>query len=312
MSFHALISFLILWFSIFVLYRLFLKRQELLKLEGFLLTTKESQMDTIVSKYSYNAVIEPTKNFLPFNETFIKAAYDAANTGSYLNADMIPFLLRRGCRYLDFRVQLIPNDKNVPDYYVSNNGKIDDSLQLITVLTALQKEPIDDPIIVKLRIIGNDTINQSILSGSINDILAKRIYNSAFTPNTNLNACKGKIVVLVENNQRMFHWRNKLLIPLDKIHTDSYSEMSSMLKPNRAFTPKAVNIVEPDGTYDNMIVRTVVSYKYQISPFQFYNKDDALDAYENLFNHFQSAFVSLKNTETYTNSLEKEEDGGLL
>lgn len=291
MSFRALISFLILWFSMLILYRLFLKRQELLQLEGFLLTTKESQMDTIRSKYSYDAVIEPTKNFRPFNRTFIKAAYDAANTGSYLNADMIPFLLNRGCRYLDFRVQLIPNDKDVPDYYVSNNGKIDDSLQLITVLTALLKEPIDDPIIVKLRIIGND-VNRSILAGSINSILAERIYKSAFTKTTNLQLCKGKIVVLVENNKKTYHWRNSQLVLLTSMRTDSYSEMASMLKPNPRSTPNNVSVVEPDGSYDNMNIETVMSYKYQIAPFQFYNKDAALDAYEELFNRFQSAFVS--------------------
>ena len=306
MSFRAFLLFIILWFSVFILYRLFLKRQELLRLEGFLLTTKESQLDKLVSKYSYDADVKPTGNFLPFNQTFIKGAYDAANTGSYLNADMIPFLLKRGCRYLDFRVQLIPNDKNIPDYYVSNNGKIDDSLSLISVLTALLKEPVDDdPIIVKLRIAGNDTINQNVLSGSINSILAQRIYKGSFTPNTNLKNCMGKIVVLIENNQKLFHWRNGQPVLLDKIQTISYSEMTSMLKPNKAFAPKTVNIVEPDGTYNNMNVRTIASYKYQISPFQFYDKDDALDAYENLFHRFQSAFVSLSNIEEYIMSLQK-------
>ena len=305
MSFRAFVLFIILWFSVFILYRLFLKRQELLRLEGFLLTTKESQLDKLVSKYSYDAVVEPTKNFLPFNQTFIKGAYDAANTGSYLNADMIPFLLKRGCRYLDFRVQLIPNDKNIPDYYVSNNGKIDDSLPLISVLTALLKEPVDDPIIVKLRIAGSNDVNRNVLAGSINSILAARIYKGSFTSDTNLQNCKGKIVVLVENNQKLFHWRNGQQVLLSGMRTDSYSEMSSMLKPNKAFAPSTINIVEPDGTYDNMNLQTVVSYKYQISPFQFYNKDDALDAYENLFNRFQSAFVSLNNTEEYILSLQK-------
>jgi hypothetical protein len=277
---------------VLILYRLFLKRQELLQLEGFLLTTKESQLDKLVSKYSYDAVVEPTKNFLPFNQTFIKGAYDAANTGSYLNADMIPFLLKRGCRYLDFRVQLIPNDKDVPDYYVSNNGKIDDSIQLITVLTALLKEPVDDPIIVKLRIAGSNDVNRSILAGSINSILAARIYTGSFTSNTNLQKCKGKIVVLVENNQKTYHWRNGQQVLLSGMRTDSYSEMSKMLKPNPNSKPSNISVVEPDGTYNNMNIETVISYKYQIAPFQFYNKDDALDAYEELFNRFQSAFVS--------------------
>ncbi len=85
---------------------------------------------------------------------------------------------------------------------------------------------------------------------------------------------------------------------------DSYTAMLDMSPPNRYYDPGFLKVVYPDRAMD---VSQIVRYKYQISPFKFSVKDDALDAYEHIFDNFQSAFVKLTDVETYVRSWKREE-----
>lgn len=284
--------------TIAVLGKLMKRRMELRQLEGLMLFgSQNDDMNKIVAEYKFDSRIQPLSTDGAIVAFVIKSAYDAANSGSYLNTDMITFLIKRGCRYLDFGVQEIADETTkTSNLYVSNDGRINNSILLSKALQVVLETPVNDPLFINLRI---PTMPETKLLPPCISTLGTKVYKGVFSPNMMLSACSKKIVVFVSIGAHNYCWRNNKMEKIGNSGRDSYAEMLDMFMPDKYSYPSVLKTVVPNDTYSNMDIQQIVNHKYQISPFQFYSKDDHLDAYEDIFDHFHSAFVRLNNVAGY-------------
>jgi hypothetical protein len=274
------------------------RRAELRQLEGLMLFgSQNDEMNSVVAKYKFDSQVQRLSNDGAIVAFVIKSAYDAANSGSYLNTDMITFLIKRGCRYLDFGVQEIADETTkTSNLYVSNDGRIDNSILLSKALQVVLETPVDDPLFINLRI---PTMAETKLLPPCISALGTKVYKGAFSYATRLSNCYKKIVIFVSIGARNYYWHNNKMEEITWSGRDSYAEMLDMFVPDKYSYSSVLKTVVPDDTYSNMDIRQIVNHKYQISPFQFYSKDDRLDAYEDVFDHFHSAFVRLDMVARY-------------
>ena len=72
-------------------------------LENLNSTNEEIELNTLKSKENVTInSIHKNDTHLPLSQYVIKASYNSALTGNYVNKDMIKYILSRGCRFLDF------------------------------------------------------------------------------------------------------------------------------------------------------------------------------------------------------------------
>jgi hypothetical protein len=77
-------------------------------LENLNATNEDIELNKL--KNSENVTIQSiheTDTKLPLSQYVIKASYNSALTGKYVNSNMIKYVLSRGCRFLDFEIFLI-------------------------------------------------------------------------------------------------------------------------------------------------------------------------------------------------------------
>jgi hypothetical protein len=80
--------------------------------EGMTPTDEVTALQKAASNVSITNII-PSRSKLPLREYCIKASYSSAFSGTYVSADMIKYVLRRGCRYLDIPIFYSTTD-NIP------------------------------------------------------------------------------------------------------------------------------------------------------------------------------------------------------
>ena len=168
MEFHKKILLLcVIMISFLILYRLSIKRiqlnkKELPKLESFIAKAPLSMKDSGVLT-------------LPINQYFIKASWNTAYNGkNTMDLNMITFVLTRGCRFLDFEVYSMTDEKTknkpVVGYSVSSNGnsytsnyqtESNNTVDLADVFKVISKNAYysvpnpSDPLIIQLRVKSN-------------------------------------------------------------------------------------------------------------------------------------------------------------
>ena len=258
----------------------------------------------------------------------IKSSFNSAYTGGYMNLDMIEYVLRRGCRFLDFQVFIKDNTAIVAyskdddvDAFTSDSP----ALSLGGVLRTINMNAFNehspnpnDPLFINIRILSNLPAAQSIVAETIAASLQERLYTN---PNTGY-------AVPIDLNVQMQKLYGKIIVMTDEISTTSpspspsQSNASSMKLSNyvnlftgsnmvRVYTESQLTyqpINPPDPYVYNMHIVTpnlgifygiknsdnyylVQNYGAQIVAQAFYSKDMNLLNYEKLFNDNKSAFV---------------------
>lgn len=152
---------------IYIILRLLDRRQKILQMqsvvEGMTPTDEVVSLQKAASNVSITNIIAARSN-LPLREYCIKASYSSAFSGTYVSADMIKYVLRRGCRYLDIPIFYSTTD-NIP--YVAHitddkaiDSASDNKIPLDTVFNALASNAFassnspnfGEPLFVELRI----------------------------------------------------------------------------------------------------------------------------------------------------------------
>ena len=110
-----LIVLLVLLAFFYLIYNLVRQRQKILAIETFQegalfsVPTKDNELSSLKADPSSPAGISSADTNLPLIQYCIKASYNSAFTGNYINKDMVKYLLSRGVRFFDFEVY--PNDE---------------------------------------------------------------------------------------------------------------------------------------------------------------------------------------------------------
>lgn len=219
-----LILFVILFFTVIV-WQLIIQRWEIAaeiktaekkaeqtrKLEQFtIFNTPVAEIDSV--KNSSNVKIQNVSALYldqPLRQFCIKSSYNTAVTGSYVNTDMIKYVLSRGVRYLDFEIFMINKVPTVA-YSTDPNYEIIDTDNTILLNAALSTvisnafsahtSPNNgDPIFINMRIKSNDTGVYKAVANTINSVLSSNLlYNGKVTGDTKLRNIMGKIIIVMD------------------------------------------------------------------------------------------------------------------
>lgn len=157
-----------------------------------------------------NTILDPTvdnslRNFC------IKSSFNSAYTGTYVNLDMVRYVISRGCRFLDFEVFI----KDGTPIVAYSNSTFDPSFTQFTsaapaisfdgVLSTIMANAFgatapnpNDPIFVQLHINTYLQSGYSAIAQTIAATCGPKLCNSTVTPDTQLNDIMGKIVFVVD------------------------------------------------------------------------------------------------------------------
>jgi len=173
-----------------------------------------SSPDTEISSLKQNNSVKiqntSVKHYnLPLKEYCIKASYNTAVTGKYVNVNMIKYVISRGCRLLDFEVYMI-DKKPVVGFSTDPLNLTLDSEGTILLERALNEVVSNafttlgcpnstDPLFVNLRINSNDPSVYKEVAKVVSVTIKSKLYlQSAVRKETKLSELMGKIVLMLD------------------------------------------------------------------------------------------------------------------
>jgi hypothetical protein len=290
----------------------------------------EQQTGSGITNFSINNTESPY-----LRDYCIKTSSNSAYSGGYMNLDMIKYVLRRGCRFLDFGIYI--KDK-IPVVAYSNAMNYDPSYNtftsydlpvsligclntcMSTAFTTTCPNP-DDPLFIHLRI--NTNINDAFgsIATIIDSTLKPKLYKGDVTPNTHLVDLMGKIVLIIDRSTSPGYKNHPVCSEGDQgcrnlkdyVNMESGSNYLRLYTENE-LTNQMTNPPDP-GVYLMRIVTPnspllfgknnpdsmylIKSYGAQLIMQDFYINDANLTAYETLFKTYKSAFVPITTALDY-------------
>lgn len=193
-------------------------------------TADKTEIDKLISKN--HVKLQSSSNAkLPLKEYCIKASYNTALTGNYVNLDMIKYVIGRGCRFLDFEVFYVGKTKtddkgNAVTIYTAEVAYSTDntfttinsenSILLEKVLTTIITNAFsqsctnrDDPMFINLRIKSNKKDAYKAIATALDSTIKPKLYTDSKTENdeiiakqvtklTPLSDIMGKIILCVD------------------------------------------------------------------------------------------------------------------
>jgi len=264
----------------------------------------------------------------------IKASFNSAYTGSYVNLDMVRYVISRGCRFLDFEVFIkdgIPivaysNATFDPSYTrftslapaVSLDGVL--STVMANSFAATAPNP-GDPIFIQLHINTYLQDGYAAIAQTIASTCSQKVYQGVVSASTQLSDLMGKIVFIVDlatsPAYQSYSSCNKGIECLANYigmesGTSTLRTYTQAQLTNQATTPVypdnptayLMRIILPNsgffwGVQNSDAPYLIQNYGAQIIAQAFYVNDGKLAVYEDFFRNFQSAFVPLAAASAY-------------
>ena len=345
--YKKIIITLILVIFTYIIWKLLKHRREILSLpiqkEGFQFFSSsdpDSELKGLTDDSSVliqNMNPKYTKN--PLRDYVIKSSYNSAITGNYVNLDMIKYLFKRGCRFMDFEIFYI-NKKPVVAYSTDKNIDTldtDNSILLDTVLSSVVSYAFsppspnyEDPVFIHLRIKSKDPEVYKAVSNSIDFALKAKLYNKKVTNSTILSDIMGKAVLIMDKTINRDYAKSSTCLPTepdcydlskvvnmesggDTLYLQRYSELLNQcsIPPivkddcDACTNIQNMRLVLPDVNFKNTknpsMYDFVKNFGCQMVTYRFYTRDAELDNYETFFNDNKSAIVPLAHAIKYIN-----------
>jgi len=295
---------------------------------------KDQQKITSISQADTN---------MPLSQYVVKASYNSACTGNYVNTKAVEYVISRGCRFVDFEVFDISNipyvafskDPSFKTIDSKNKILLDDALTSVVTTAFSSKSPnLNDPMFINLRIKSRDDNVYKIVAKSIDASLKSKLYNDKISDKTKLSDIMGKIVLLVDKTIRYDYKKYTECSPIesncydlskyiniesgsDYLRLNQYSNMLDqhknrprILDDNNSTDKTYIHLVIPDfnmkNTTNPSIGVFVKDYGCQIVAYKFYNKDAQLEEYEMLFNENRYGTLKLADAIIYLTKEDEE------
>jgi hypothetical protein len=278
-------------------------------------------------------VLDPTQDN-SLRNFCVKSSFNSAYTGSYVNLDMVRYVISRGCRFLDFEIFI----KDGVPIVAYSNATFDPSYTQFTSLapavsldgvlstimansfTSTAPNP-GDPIFVQLHLNTYLQSGYSAIAQTIYATCSDKLYQGTVTPSTQLNDLMGKIVIIVDlaTSPAYLSYQGCTgetgclanLVNMESGSSDVRTYTQNQLT-GQSITPIYVNsptiylmrIVLPDpgffwGVQNSDAMYLIQNYGVQVVAQAFYVNDNKLAVYESFFRNFQSAFVPLGAATAY-------------
>jgi hypothetical protein len=207
---------------------------------------------------------------LPLRELCIKSSFNSACSGSFINLDMLQYVINRGCRYLDFEVFYILSDTtnsktfipvvstSVDSTYMILNSE--NSILLDNVLSSAVSNAFSspcpnykDPLFINLRVKSNNTNVYSAIATSIDNSIQQKIYNDT---SKQVYTGLGKTInpaMPVTNNTLISDILGKVIISFDKsIYPNYVNYTSTCDASNNSACYDLKNYINIENSSENM------------------------------------------------------------
>jgi len=275
------------------------------------------------------------------NQCLIKASYNSACTGSFMDEDALKYVISRGCRYLDleiFYIKSIPyvgvsSDNSILEPETRNTITLDSAFTTIVTNAFNSKSApnIQDPLFINLRIKSNNPDVFQAVAQSIDARLTMKLNTSKInTKKTFLNDIKGKINISIDIVCQPYWKKDSECKPgksrcydlTRKVTLETGSENIEIIKWGDLLDEYPINIfiqnngmdvntqstylIEPDNSIQNnppTISPIILKYGGQVIPHCFYSNDEGLQAYETLFNDRNAGIIPISSTLQYFNKM---------
>ena len=306
--------------------------------EGFgLFTSKETDLANELAKVStpfsgkgsiqsYSVKIMgdyPIKDFL------VKAAYNAACTGNYMNSEMIKHVLSRGCRFLDFQLYYDTDAQTVMvSSFMSDNvtKTVKSDLPLGDALKTIGQfgfsgpsQNLADPLCLQFRFNLSNQYGVSQYADEMKTMVATlletrlqdRFYGSKVKLSTPISDLIGKYVI-VSDTPISDKKNGKDLVNIDigrgsfprftSKDVDNYMSNYLVIDPaTKKSNTTMIKFVEPiaGDTANLPATRIMNQYSSQVVEQMYYVLDRNLTEYETMYYNFGTAFVPLYMAKEY-------------
>jgi len=314
-------------------------------LENLNATNDDIEMNKLKNKENVTIQsIHESDTKLPLSQYVIKASYNTALTGKYVNSDMIKYVLSRGCRFLDFEIFLIDgkpqiaytSDSKYKTIQTKNNILLDEVLSIIVSNAFSFTSPNrNDPLFIHMRIKSSESSKNDIYKSIAKSlsIIKDSLYDKPIDNRTKLSDIMRKIVIIVDStinydykkytnckNNEMNCYDLKKYINLESgkklMNIERYSDILS----KKHTPPRIINDITTDVEYiklalpdfDVNLVKNpnikyfIYDYGIQIIAYRYYIKDDNLHDVEEIFNENKYGIVPLANMVKYFNKKKEE------
>ena len=186
---------------------------------------------------------------LSLSELCVKASYNSAISGNYVNLDMLGYVLGRGCRYIDFEVLYVPIDESSTNQFapmkpvvgfttatdystVSSYNTIGlDKVLGYAVATAFSPSCPNhkDPLFINLRVKSNNTSIYPDIAAALDNSIGPKIYSDpSRTVYTDLSTYTGINPALpVTKNTVLSDIMGKVVVMMDKTIYPNYVNYTS-------------------------------------------------------------------------------------
>jgi hypothetical protein len=335
---------------IYIVYR-FLKHkiqiEELFAKEGLenpTLSNEELEFNSLKSEEPVIIQsISKTDATLPLKEFALKASYNTAFTGNYMNLDMVKYVLSRGCRFLDFEVFNIDKKPQVAystdSTFKSINSK--NSLLLDDVLTTVITNAFSnsspnrsDPVFVHLRMKSTTNDIYKLVAKSLY-VIKESIYSKPMNIGTRIQDIMGKVIIIVDSSVN-YDYKNYTSCAKNETNCYDLTKIMNIESGNaqigiqryndilneKIIHPRIVNDIYTDTQYIKLalpdydvkqisnpsFIPFVNEHSVQIITYRFYKKDSKLSEYENIFNENKAGIVPMATILKYLDKKKQEEE----
>ena len=326
---------------VYVLYRMISKSMESKKTINppFNNIPNSSQNNQLASVEQTTQSISIKNSVFPLSEDnalrnfCIKSSFNSACTGSYMNLDMIKYVLKRGCRFLDFQVFIKDNTPIVAysrEDYENAFTSSSPALSLAAVFSVINSNAFNqhspnpnDPLFIQIKILSSLPTADSLIAESIAASFQENLYKDPNTGhavkinlNVQMNQLKGKVVIFCDkphssspspspstsSSPTIMKLSDYVNLFTGTVNSRVYTEQQLTYQPINPPDPYVYNlhIVLPSlglfyGVNNSDANYLIKNYGAQIIAQAFYVNDSNLNNYETMFNKYQSAFVPISS-----------------
>jgi len=280
-----IVIFIIIFITIYILIRLLQKRNDIKKQmnkEGFLgFSSKNSEINSVNKNKNIvgiaNYPIE--KANLPLREYCIKSSYNTAQTGNYVNIDMINYVLSRGVRFLDFEILSVDDipyvayttDSEYKNIDSRNKIKFIEVIKIIANNAFMNPSPNPgDPLFINLRIKTNNKDLFEKIAMTIDTNLKPRLYTGKVSGDTKLSQLMGKIIFIIDKTTAPEYMKYPECNSSDEnvpcYNLDNYMNMESGGDNLRIYSYSRITnqAITPPEVHDDGLTTDTINYKMVI------------------------------------------------
>jgi hypothetical protein len=279
--------------------------------------------------------IPETQLDLPLREFIVKSSYNSGISGKFASIHALRYVLGRGCRLLDFEIYTregseyisFANDDEFSSLGTNNREpyrlKLTNALNMIggSAFSSDSPSP-DDPIFIHLRVKNNNKDAYTRIAKAIDFAFNSRLVTEKINSSTPIRRIMGKVVIIMDKSSSP-NYKNYTncdsadtgCLSLDKyINLESgTTELSNFLYTDFDKISKNKVMPAPSGNTSDITTfmmitpsqfdevgapkpdETLKNYYSQFLLYKFYEPDENLKAYEDLFNANKSSFMPMSS-----------------